>query len=127
MRFLSLIAVCALTGCNQTSSPPASGTAAVDRDNTANNARDRAGTAKTPIDQNENKKDVGITADIRKLVVDTKMSVNAQNAKIITQDGKVTLRGPVKSEDEKTQIEKFAVDVAGAGNVENLLEVETTN
>ncbi len=126
MRFLSLIAVCMLLGCNQTSSPPASSSTSVDRDNTANNARDRAGTAKTPFDQNENKKDIGIIADIRKRVVDTKMSVNAQNVKIITQDGQVTLRGPVKSEDEKNQIEKFAVDVAGVDHVENLLEVETT-
>lgn len=123
MRLLPLIVVCILVGCNQTSSPPSSPPAV---DNTANNARDRAETAKTPINQNENKKDVEITADIRKRVVDTKMSVDAQNVKIITQEGKVTLRGPVKSEDEKTQIEKFAVDVAGAGNVENLLEVETS-
>src|SRR6188474_2604278 len=86
------------------------GQAAVKHDNTQVNVRDRSDAAKTPIDQNENKTDIGTTADIRKRVVDTKMSVNAQNVKIITQDGKVTLRGPVKSEEEKTQIEKFAVD-----------------
>jgi hypothetical protein len=43
----------------------------------------------TPPDQNENKKDIGITADIRKQVVDSKLSVNARNAKIVTQDGTV--------------------------------------
>ena len=63
-------------------------------DNTEVNVRDRSEAAKTPIDQNENQKDIDITANIRKRVVDTKMSVNAQNVKIITQDGKVTLRGP---------------------------------
>ena len=96
----------------------------VDRDNTAVNKRDRDGVAKTPLDQNENKVDIGITADIRKRVVDTKMSINAQNVKIITQDGKVTLRGPVKNADEKNQIEEIARSVAGEKNVDSQLEVE---
>src|SRR5205085_6462248 len=99
-------------------------TAATHRDNTEVNVRDRSDTLKTPLDQNENRKDIDITASIRKRVVDTKMSVNAQNVKIITQDGKVTLRGPVKSEEEKTQIEKMAHDVVGATNVDNQLEVQ---
>ena len=94
------------------------------RDNTEVNVRDRSDVAKTPIDQNENQPDINITANVRKRVVDTKMSVNAQNVKIITQDGKVTLRGPVKSEDEKIQIDKIAREVAGPANVENLLEVQ---
>lgn len=80
----------------------------IERDNTAVNKRDRDVHAKTPLDQNENTTDIGITADIRKRVVDTEMSVNAQNVKIITQDGKVTPRGPVQSVDEKNEIEKMA-------------------
>ena len=68
---------------------------------------------------------MNITADIRKRVVDTKMSTNAQNVKIVTQDGHVTLRGPVKSDEERTRIGKFAEEVAGSGNVDNQLEVET--
>src|SRR4029079_9404039 len=109
---------------------PASGTttpadtAAVKRDNTEVNVRDRSDAAKTPFDQNENKRDIDITANVRKRVVDTKMSVNAQNVKIMTQDGKVTLRGPVKSEDEKMQIDKIAREVAGPTSVENQLEVQ---
>jgi osmotically-inducible protein OsmY len=102
----------------------ASGTPA-DRDNTAVNVRDRSDGAKTPINQNENKADVNTTAEIRKRIVDTKLSVNAQNVKVITQDGRVTLRGPVKSAAEKRQIEDIAVAVAGAGKVDNLLEVES--
>lgn len=93
------------------------------RDNTQVNVRDRSET-KTPIDQNENKKDIDITASVRKRVIDTKMSINAQNVKIITQDGKVTLRGPVKSTDEKMQIEKIAQEVAGPSNVTSQLEVQ---
>src|SRR4051812_11328616 len=71
----------------------------LDRDNTGVNTRDRDRATKTPIDQNENKQDMKLTAAIRKQVLDKKMSVDAQNAKIITQDGHVTLRGPVKSEE----------------------------
>jgi osmotically-inducible protein OsmY len=59
----------------------------------------------------------------RKRVTDTKMSVDAQNVKIITQDGRVTLRGPVKSDEERNAIEEIATDVAGADNVTNELEV----
>lgn len=124
-----------LVGCNDAQSPagsskpvtnPPTRTAdkgAVDRDNTAVNVRDRDPVAKTPIDQNENKEDIRITADIRKRVTDTKMSVDAQNVKIITQDGRVTLRGPVKSDEERNAIEEIATDVAGADHVTNELEV----
>jgi hyperosmotically inducible protein len=127
--FLAL-AVLAFAGCNEGKpaaskpAPAAPDGTAVQRDNTEVNVRDRTDAAKTPIDQNENKKDIDITANIRKRVVDTKMSVNAQNVKIITQDGKVTLRGPVKSDDEKAQIEKMAREVAGPANVDNQLEVQ---
>jgi osmotically-inducible protein OsmY len=110
-----------MSGSHTGSSPPA---ASSDRDNTEVNVRDRAENAKTPIDQNENQADIDITANIRKRVVDTQMSVNAQNVKIITQNGKVTLRGPVKSEEEKKQIEQIAAEVAGVGNVQSQLEVE---
>ena len=95
----------------------------VDRSNTGVNARDRDGIDKTPIDQNENKTDINITAAIRKQVVDTEMSVDAQNVKIITQDGRVTLRGPVETEQEKQRIDDMAKSVAGADKVDNQLEV----
>lgn len=111
----------AVTGCNR---PPGTESTAVDRDNSTVNTRDRDESVKTPIDQNENQADIDITANIRKQVVDTEMSVNAQNVKIITQDGKVTLRGPVKSEEEKKKIEQIASTVAGADKVDNQLEVE---
>lgn len=110
-----------LTGCSQPAAPPES--AATPADNTGVNARDRDTAAKTPIDQNENQADVDVTANIRKRVVDTKMSVNAQNVKIITQDGKVTLRGPVASAEEKQQIEEIAKSVAGADKVDSQLEI----
>jgi hyperosmotically inducible protein len=127
---LLTLVIFTLAGCEERKStttnaaPAASANTAVKRDNTEVNVRDRSDVAKTPIDQNENQKDIDITANIRKRVVDTKMSVNAQNVKIITQEGKVTLRGPVKSEDEKAQIEKLAHEIAGPANVDNQLEVQ---
>jgi osmotically-inducible protein OsmY len=126
---ITALVVLTSTGCNEgkrmtTNATPAASDSNAQRDNTEVNVRDRSEAAKTPIDQNENQKDIDITANIRKRVVDTKMSVNAQNVKIITQDGKVTLRGPVKSEEEKAQIEKMAHEVAGPADVDNQLEVQ---
>ena len=124
MKHLAIITLVVLgvAGCNQpktTEAPP------VKPDNTGVNVRDRdASRVKTPIDQNENRTDVDITAKIRKQVVDTKMSVDAQNVKIITQEGKTTLRGPVKSQAEKQRIEEIAHTVAGANNVDSQLEVK---
>jgi len=130
---LFLLIACTAVGCNDSNRSTKSSTTVehpatvVERDNTAVNERDRNSTAKTPIDQNENKKDIAITADIRKRVVDTKMSVKAQNVKIITQNGKVTLRGPVDTDEEKQQIEDIARDVAGGENVDSQLEVKQSS
>lgn len=104
---------------------PTDNSVSVDRTNTGVNTRDRDDVTKTPLDQNENKADIKITADIRSRVVDTEMSVDAQNVKIITQDGQVTLRGPVHTADEKAKIEQIANDVAGKGKVDSQLEIVT--
>ena len=122
----SFLVVVLLAGCNESARNETTSTpsATVERDNTAVNTRDRSSETKTPIDQNENQSDIDITANIRQRVVDTEMSVNAQNVKIITQDGVVTLRGPVASAEEKSQIEKLAKEVAGPAKVVNQLEVQ---
>jgi len=109
-----------------TDKPGTAGPGSVQPDNTAVNKRDRDTNAKTPIDQNENQRDVNITAEIRKAVLAHKdMSIDARNVKIITADGKVTLRGPVNSEDEKKVIEDVAKSLAGKDNVTNEIEVKT--
>lgn len=65
-----------------------------------------------------------LTQKIRKAIhEDSSLSTYAHNIKIISRDGKVTLRGPVRSEDEKTSLEAKAVGVAGQGNVTNELEI----
>jgi osmotically-inducible protein OsmY len=101
-----------------TPAPPA------DADNTARNA-DNSTLAQTATGQGESKADIDISAAIRKAVVDDKaLSVNAHNVKIITLNGVVTLRGPVKNEEERKSIEAKAKQVAGVSRVDNLLEVE---
>jgi len=95
-------------------------------DNTAKNERDRNDSTKTAGDQSENEADRKITQEVRKSIVDDdKLSTNAQNVKIITNDGQVTLRGPVKTQEEKKAIESKAKQVAGVKNVENQLEIAT--
>jgi osmotically-inducible protein OsmY len=71
-----------------------------------------------------NPSDRALTQKIRKAIhEDTTLSTYAHNIKIISQDGKVTLRGPVRSEDEKNNIEAKAVAIAGQGNVTDELEI----
>ena len=92
-------------------------------DNTGRNVRDR-GDTKTSGDQSESKADLTITQKIRQEVVaDDSLSTSAHNVKIITANGAVTLRGPVKSDDERKKIGAMAEQVAGAGKVQNYLEV----
>jgi len=89
-----------------------------------NTKQNKDQTKPTADEQNINPADRSITQKIRKAIhEDTTLSTYAHNVKIITQDGKVTLRGPVRSEEEKSNIEAKAVAVAGQGNVTNQLEI----
>lgn len=100
-----------------------SGTAAPD--NTARNKRDRDGKELTPPDQGNSKSDTEITAEIRKGIMAGKdMSLNAQNVKIITQNGKVTLRGPVNNAEEKRVITEIAGRIVPSDQVDCELEVK---
>ena len=93
-------------------------------DNSGKNVRDRNDGRMTPGDQANNKTDTAITQQIRKAVVaDKGLSTNAHNVKIITANGVVTLRGPVKSASEKASIEEKAKQTAGVTRVDNQLEV----
>lgn len=80
--------------------------------------------APTADQQKMNPADRATTQKIRQAIhQDKSLSTYAHNVKIITQNGMVTLRGPVRSDDEKSNIEAKAVTVAGQGNVTNQLEV----
>lgn len=99
-------------------------TAAVVADNSGTNVRDRDDATKTSGDQAENEADRTISQNIRQAVVaDDSVSTNGKNVKIITADGVVTLRGPVKSDQEKTNIGAKAQQVAGVKSVDNQLEI----
>jgi hyperosmotically inducible protein len=96
-------------------------------DNTKVNKRDRSKAEATADQGKNNQSDVEIMQKIRKAVMDDKsLSTYAHNVKIISQDGKVTLKGPVRSEDEKRAIEQKATDVAGAGNVVDQITIKST-
>jgi hyperosmotically inducible protein len=119
----SLILVSALLGAGtvamaQESTPMAP-------DNAAVNMRDRAPEAMTAGEQSNAKGDVKLTRKIRRAVVkDGTLSTMAHNVKIVAVAGHVTLRGPVQTEQEKTVIGNKADAIAGAGNVDNQLDVK---
>jgi osmotically-inducible protein OsmY len=94
--------------------------------NTAVNVRDRAPDAMTAGEQPDAKGDLALARRIRRAVVkDSSLSMLAHNVKIVTANGNVTLRGPVNTEAEKIAIASKAKAIAGAGNVDNQLEVKT--
>ena len=101
--------------------------AVADANNSGLNARDRNDQTLTPGDQGGSSTDFDTTRRIRKEITSTKnMSVSARNVKIITANGRVTLRGPVNTEEEKQLIGEIASRIAQSANVDNQLEVKLT-
>jgi hyperosmotically inducible periplasmic protein len=93
-------------------------------DNTKVNTRDRAKGAVTADQQKENAGDRELTQKIRKsLMADKSLSSYAHNVKVVAQGGQVTLKGPVRTEEEKRNVEAKAVEVAGAGHVVNEISI----
>jgi hyperosmotically inducible protein len=97
-------------------------------DNTKTNQGDANSGAVTAQQQSANPADRETTKQIRSaLMKDKTLSTYAHNIKIITRDGKVTLKGPVRTEDEKSGIGAKVAAVAGADNVTNKLTVAPSN
>jgi hyperosmotically inducible protein len=93
-------------------------------DNSGINTRDRSDNAMTAGKQSGAKGDLTLTTRIRSAIVkDKSLSMMAHNVKIISVNGEVTLRGPVKSEQEKTTVGSKAQAIAGTDRVDNRLEV----
>jgi hyperosmotically inducible periplasmic protein len=114
-----------IVGCskNPSEDKPVS-QAAVEPDNSGRNVRDRNDQTKTAGDQSENEADRTISQNIRQAITaDDSLSTNGKNVKIITNDGTVTLRGPVKNEKEKSTIGAKAQQITGVKNVDNQLEI----
>jgi osmotically-inducible protein OsmY len=115
--FVGALAAAALAGCSKSRADNAPA------DNTGRNQRsDRmTPTADKAVDRPS---DLDITQKVRKAVMDDgSLSTNAHNCKIVVQDGKVSLAGPVASAAESTRIAQIAAGIVGDANVTNQLEV----
>jgi osmotically-inducible protein OsmY len=126
---IALVALAAV-GCAKNEAPAAAensdrvGAPVEAADNTGRNERDKGGTTLTPGDQAENETDRTITQQIRQQVVKgDDLSLDGKNVKIITVDGVVTLRGPVQTAAERTEIASVAKGVDGVKRVDNQLEI----
>jgi osmotically-inducible protein OsmY len=94
-------------------------------DNTTVNQRDRNPNEPTADQQKNTPSDRDITKQIREAIVkDKSLSTYAHNVKIITQNGQVTLKGPVRSDEEKRAIEAKATEIVGENKVTNELDIE---
>jgi hyperosmotically inducible periplasmic protein len=114
---LSVVSLAALAG-NEKAEP----------DNTGINERDRSGETKTSGDQSNSSADLKTTQAIRQaLMKDGELSMTAKNIKVITANGHVTLRGPVKTAQEKAKIDQLAKSAAGGAQIDNQLDVEGSN
>ena len=127
-EFKSLLRAMALSGAILigSSTPVLSGTAWLQApDNTAANKTDRDTNAATADKAKNTMSDRELMKHIRRdIVKDKSISAYGHNVKVIAVDGKVTLRGPVHSDDEKKAIEEHATKYAGSGNVTNELSVK---
>lgn len=93
-------------------------------DNTAVNAQDRQTNQPTADQQKENVSDRDLTKNIRRSIVkDKSLSTYAHNVKVISEHGTVTLKGPVRSEEEKRAVEAKAAEIAGQNSVKSEISV----
>lgn len=99
-------------------------TAQTSPDNTKVNMRDRAKGAVTADQQKDNATDRDLTQKIRRALMEDKaLSTYAHNVKVISQGGQVTLKGPVRTDEEVKTVESKAIAVAGVGHVTNQMNV----
>ena len=97
-------------------------------DNTATNERDRSGETQTSGDQSNSSADLKITQNIRRaLMKERELSTMAKNIKVVTANGQVTLRGPVKTAQEKAKVDQIARSAAGGAQIDDQLEVKGSN
>jgi hyperosmotically inducible periplasmic protein len=123
----SFLIVYASEGQQATPSPrdPATASDATEADNTKQNSSDQNKNTETADKQSNSKDDLALTQKVRQAVMkDGSLSMNAKNVKIIAQDGKVTLKGPVDSQQEKDTIGSEAGEIAGKDKIDNQLEVK---
>ncbi|MDP1525015.1 MAG: BON domain-containing protein [Rhodocyclaceae bacterium] len=95
-----------------------------DASNTGINKRDRDDKTLTPMDQMNNPSDLKITQEIRQALMKGEYSMDAQNIKVITRNGTVTLRGPVKTAAELERINALVKAMPGINSIDNQLQVK---
>lgn len=106
--------------------PASQGVSSPRADNTNINERDKGGATKTPQTQSNSAQDRGLLAAVRRAIVgDKSLSTMAHNVKVLVEGGTVTLRGPVKSAEEKAKVESLAKNVKGITSIDNQLDVKT--
>lgn len=94
-----------------------------DASNTGINERDRDDQNLTPMDQMNNESDLEITQQIRQALMEGEFSMDAENIKVITREGAVTLRGPVETAAELERISALVKAVPGIKSIDNQLQV----
>jgi hyperosmotically inducible periplasmic protein len=125
MRSLLLVSSLLASGTLLIAQQPAGQDAPAPADNTKVNQRDQNANEPTADQQANNRSDRDITQQIRQAIVkDKSLSTYAHNVKIITQNGQVTLKGPVRSEDEKRAVEAKATEIAGENKVTSELAIK---
>jgi len=93
--------------------------------NIGENMRDTDEMAKMTDSQSFTEEDNQVLADIRRrLVTNDDISTSGKNIKVVVKNGTVTLHGPVKSADERDQIERSVAESASDYRVINQLHVE---
>jgi len=95
-----------------------------DASNTGINKRDRDDKTLTPMDQMNNPADLKITQEIRQALMKEEFSMDAKNIKVITRNGAVTLRGPVKTAAERERISALVKAMPGIKSIDNQLQVK---
>lgn len=95
-----------------------------DASNTGINKRDRDDKTLTPMDQMNNESDLKITQEIRQALMKGEFSMDAQNIKVITRNGAVTLRGPVETAAELEKIRALVKAMPGIKSIDNQLQVK---
>ncbi len=125
-RSFLLISLLLLSCAGLTLAQDSAGQNAPASDNTKMNQRDRNPNEPTADQQSNNRSDRDIAQQVRQAIIaDKTFSTYAHNVKVIAQDGQVTLKGPVRSDDEKRAVEAKAAAIAGDGKVTSELTVES--
>ena len=124
--FVSILMAYSSQGQQATPTPrDPTGSDSTEADNTKRNASEQNKNTDTAEKQSNSKDDLALTQKIRQAVMkDGSLSMSAKNIKIIVQDGKITLKGPVDSQQEKDSIGTKAREIAGKDKVDNQLEVK---